>query len=52
MLTNNNELVTEKQLEKALLDRLVRTIGKRVSGKELIPKFCKPGDFPYTNNFY
>jgi hypothetical protein len=52
ILTDNNELVTEQELAKALLARMVRTIGKRVSGKEIIPKFCKPGDFPYSNNFY
>jgi len=51
MLTNNNELVTEKELEKALLDRLVRAMGKRVSGKELIPKFCSPKEFPFSNNY-
>lgn len=50
-LTKNNKLVTEKELEKALLDRVIRAIGKQVSGRELIPKFCKPGDFPYSNNF-
>jgi len=50
MLTSNNELVTEKELEKALLDRMVRIVGKCVTGKEMIPKFCTPKEFPYSNN--